>query len=393
MTFPDRGRIAVVHATATTSGEGVAEKTFDRAFDSRTLSVIKHEHAILTRLAHEVPVLPTTLPELRGGKHVVRMELCTDSLAARVRRSGALEVNEVLELGYSLAFALAAAHKNGVLHGGVSPNNVLFRRSGQPVLADFGVAIREAIPPRDRLRGIEWISPAALQSGVLDERADVYGLGAVLHFALTGDSPHPKRAGETEPERVLRVIGDPVPAIHRPDMTAGLPTMVARMLARHATQGSDKATWALGSVAELLSRPVPRLPNAGPGRRRGVRYRATAAAAAAAIVVGAAAWQWWPKTDTAVTPLPSPVTLDLAEPVDQGSQIVLTWASSQTLDVMVLVMPDGGGTNYVRADRETTIKVPVDPARKYCFRVRGTSASAAQIYESRPKPVRGAVCP
>ncbi|MBE1468323.1 serine/threonine protein kinase [Kibdelosporangium phytohabitans] len=390
--FLGRGPFAVVNAT-TVSGHPVAEKTFDKSFDRRTLSVIKRDRDKLAQLAATLPILPSGPPELRDKKHLVRMELCAESLTARVRRTGALEVGEVLELGYGLARALTAAHASGVPHGGVSPNNVLYRRSGQAVLSDFGVAIRQAVPRRDPLHGIEWMSPETLQSGVLDERADVYGLGTLLYFALTGDSPYPKRIGESPLDRISRVFNEPIPAISRPDVPIELSTEVARMLAPAAAHRTDKAATVVAKLGRMLSRTDPGPPSPVHARRPWIPY----AVGGGVLAVSAAAVLWFLLPD-ADQPAPraaapqAPVTLDLADPVDQGSQIMLSWESSRALDVTVVVMPDGGKPDYQQASRETSAKVAVDPTRKYCFKVRGTNAGVAQIYESKAKPVRGAVC-
>ncbi|ONI81252.1 hypothetical protein ALI144C_22255 [Actinosynnema sp. ALI-1.44] len=396
MTFLGRGPFAVVNTavnTATESGYPVAEKTFDKSFDRRTLAAIRRDRDKLAQLAATLPILPTGLPELRGGKHLLRMELCAESLTARVRRTGALEVQEVLELGYGLARALTAAHASGVLHGGVSPNNVLYRRSGQAVLSDFGVAIRQAVPRRDPLHGIEWMSPETLQSGVLDERADVYGLGTLLYFALTGDSPYPKRIGESPIDRIARVLKEPIPAVSRPDVPVELATAVARMLAPAAVHRTDKASTVVAKLGKMLSRPDPGPAVVVRGRRSWIPYAAGGAATAAAAAV-----VWWMLPLGSDEPDPrsaapqTPVTLDLADPVDQGSEIMLRWESSQALDVTVVVMPVGGEPDYKQARRETTFKVTVEAGRQYCFKVRGTNAGVAQIFESKPKPVRGAVC-
>lgn len=391
--FLGRGPYAVVNAvsTATPAGYPVAEKTFDKAFDRRTLAAIKRDREVLAQLAAAVPVLPTTVPEPRGGKHAVRMELCAESLTARVRRNGALDVHEALGLGYEMARALTATHASGVTHGGVSPNNVLYRRSGQAVLADFGVAIRQAVPRRDPLHGIEWMPPETLQSGVLDERADVYGLGAVLYFALTGDSPYPKRIGESPIERIDRVFHEPIPAISRPDVPVGLSTQVARMLAPAAVHRTEKAVVVAEQLGAMLGRRDPAPIAVRPRRRMWLPVGGAGAVAAAAAV----AYFLWPGANTPVAPavsVPQPVTLRLTDAVDRGSEVTLTWVSSEPLDAVVIVVPDVGEPQRAQAQRRTTLKVTVDPVRKYCFKVRGTNAGVAQIYESNVKSVRGAVC-
>ncbi|WP_037253626.1 protein kinase domain-containing protein [Kibdelosporangium aridum] len=389
-TLLGRGPVAAVYAT-TASGHPVAVKVFPGKFDRKTLTVIERERLKLVKLASTLPILPIDAIGQWEGKHALRMELCAESLSARVQRSGALDVEDVVELGYGLASALASAHAVGVLHGGVSPHNVLYRSFGPPVLSDFGVTIRQAFR-RNPLHAIECVPPETLRSGVVDERTDVYGLGAVLHYALTGQSPHPSRIGEQPGERVLRVLGDPVPAISRPDVPIELSTMVARMLTPQPDRRPDAATWAVERLGKMLPRPMPDVAPPQAKKKSKVPYFVAGGVLAAGLAVAPFVW---PEAEAPVVappppPPPPPVTLNLADPVDQGDHVLLRWASSQPLDSVVVVSPDGEGKQYLNAERETSIRVPVKPTGGYCFQIRGTNTE--QIYLSQPKSFRGAVC-
>jgi serine/threonine protein kinase len=274
-----------------------------------------------------------------------------------------------------LSRALAAARRLGVLHGGVSPSNVLFRASGEPVLADFGVAQRQAFR-RDPLYGIEWVSPETLRTGDVDARTDLYGLGAVLHFALTGESPHPSRIGELTGERILRVLGDPVPAISRPDVPIGLSTAIGRLLApdpskRSAPQGDDE-------------------PSEGSPSRRGVWRWSAAVAVVLATVLAVVFWPRSTPSPPAAEPSPAPVIV-LAEPDDLVDRVSLSWtATDERLYFAVVFWAEGEQRQPVLVGSDNKKTVPVEPGRPYCFLVRGTNAD--QIVESRTKAVRGAAC-
>lgn len=222
-----RGPVATLYS----GPSGAGFKVFPGRFDRKTLAAAERVRRRLATVPAGTPILPVDAIELLDdGRHALRMELCRGSLATLVAADGPLAVAEVVALGRALSGALAVAHGLGIPHGGVNPNNVLFRAPGQPLLADFGIALRHAFP-RDPVHLIEFVSPETLRTDSVDERTDLYGLGAVLHFALTGEPPHPGRLGEQPGERVLRVLNSPVPAINRADVPVGLSTMVARMLA------------------------------------------------------------------------------------------------------------------------------------------------------------------
>ena len=123
------------------------------------------------------------------------MELLTGgSLQDRVDRDGPLSEEAFIDLARQLAQALRYAHRKAVQHRDVKPGNVLFDEDGDPKLADFGLA---RVGPSTGLsvtsHGLGtpgYSAPEQLRdSKTADHRADIYGLGATLYFALTGKSP------------------------------------------------------------------------------------------------------------------------------------------------------------------------------------------------------------
>ncbi|MEU4744419.1 protein kinase [Actinosynnema sp. NPDC023658] len=370
------GPVAEVYAV-----DGVALKVFPGRFDRRTLATIEQERGKLAGLS--APVLPLDGVELVDGtRHAFRMQLCADSLADRVRREGPLPSEEVSALHESLTRALAAAHALGVLQGGITPANVLFRASGEAVLADFGVAQRQRFR-RDPLAGIEWVSPETLRTGVVGAATDVYGLGAVLHFALTGRSPHPSRIGELTGERILRVLGDPVPAVSRPDVPVALSTAIGRMLA------PDPARRPAAAPATAPEAP------AGSARWRWYAALALVPVAALAVVLWLRARPEPPAADSlpSVADAPAPA-VELEEPTDLGDEVSLTWtATDDRMYFAVRYWAEGepSRTKLVQFSHTATVAVDPDRGRKYCFLVRGTTGEGG-IYESRTESVRGAVC-
>ena len=382
-----RGPVATVHA-GLVAGKPVAWKVFPAKFDRRTLSAVERDQDKLRALS--APILPVDGVERWDGRHVLRMELCAESLAARIQRAGPLPVAETLVLGHSLALALAAAHGAGVLHGAVNPNNVLFRATDEPVLADFGVALREAFP-RDPLHAIEYVSPETMRTSTVTAHTDLYGLGAVLHVALTGRSPHPGRLGEQQGERVLRVLRSPVPAISRPDVPVSLATVIARLLAGEVRNRPPDATWVATRLAELLPErpPDPVAPSPPVGRPRSRRLLVGGIGMLVLLAVVLVLVLHNNSGARAAAP-PAAVRIDLAPPQDLTNRVVLNWTSERPLTFFVVVEEDGRPKHYPSAGQSHTLTVPVDPAGKYCFLIRGSDVNG--IYQSRPAALRGATC-
>ncbi|WP_434446633.1 protein kinase domain-containing protein [Lentzea sp. E54] len=407
----------------TGTGEAVALKVFRAKLPRRTRTEVERELARLAPLRSQASVLVADGLEELGDRTALRMELCTQSLTDVVEQEGPLSIAEAITLGRTLAEALAAAHEAGIVHGGVTPGNVLFRPSGEPVLADFGVTLRRAFP-HEGGDGVDFLAPETLQHGAADERSDLYGLGAVLHLALSGLSPHPARLGEHPDDRKLRVLGSTVPRPDRPDLSDEFAELVRALLAKDPAirPGSmrDVATW-LGrlsapgrSAAEFddfadLSGVPPRPPVprgvpvfvSAPGTTAKKHPALPVIAGAVGLLVVVALGVFLMRSDPEVrgdapTATEAPPTrakavlLQLVDPVDHVSYVDLQWESQEQLEFAVVVAAEGEQPKVVRAQRNRSLKVEVDPTRKYCFLVQGTDGT--HVYESKPKALRGATC-
>jgi serine/threonine-protein kinase len=128
---------------------------------------------------------------------------------------GALSTVETLRFLIPVASALAAAHKIGIVHRDVKPENILISISGRVKVADFGLAHGELIgntltaESSVLLGSVSYLSPEQVQRGVADSRSDVYALGIVAFELLTGEKPF---AGETPIQIAYKHVHEKVPA-------------------------------------------------------------------------------------------------------------------------------------------------------------------------------------
>ncbi|MFI0453564.1 serine/threonine-protein kinase [Actinomadura sp. 6N118] len=240
------GPTASVYAGVTPTGEAYALKVLPGPLDRRTRVEVENELARLAALRGQAPILVADrLEEMPGGRHALRMELYPQSMPELIDSFGPLSVPDALALGTAIASALATAHRSGIVHGSVTPGNVLFRATGEPVLADFGVTLRQVFPPDPS----EFAAPESIRDGSADQRSDLYGLGGILYLALAGRSPYAGTPGEPPEERVLRALSTSVPPLDRPGLPPGLADLVAGLLAKDpATRPADAA-----SVADHLT--------------------------------------------------------------------------------------------------------------------------------------------
>ncbi len=241
------GPVAEVYA-GVEGDTAFALKIFPGPLDRATRSALERE---LTRLRSTSVLLPD-IDALPDGRAVLRLPLCSQSLADL----DPLDAADTTALGEALATALAAIHTAGVVHGGLTPGNVLFRPDGEPVLTDAGLALRTAFGGETSAVGFR--APETLRDAVTDERTDLYGLGALLYYAATGRPPFP---GDGSPDHVLRILhGFPAP-IGRPDLPPGLANLVTGLLSPDPTNRPIDAAYVAGRLAELAAdQSVP-----GPG--------------------------------------------------------------------------------------------------------------------------------
>ena len=121
-----------------------------------------------------------------------------ETLEDRVVRTGPLPLGEAMRIFHEVSWALAEAHREGVVHRDIKPANVILERSsGRAMVTDFGIAIQKGV---DRVTGtgqvvgtLRFMSPEQAGGLSVDGRSDIYSLGLTTFFALTGRTPHEAR--------------------------------------------------------------------------------------------------------------------------------------------------------------------------------------------------------
>jgi tRNA A-37 threonylcarbamoyl transferase component Bud32 len=260
-------------------GKRVAIKVLHAALSSaEVLLRFRREAEIASRIGHPNIVEVLDFNSLPGGEPFLVMELLSgQSLAARLRR-GRLPEKSALDIARQIGSALAAAHRLQVVHRDLKPDNIFLcprdvdgeLRDHVKVL-DFGISkIRNAqtvLTQDASLMGTPYyMSPeqATGKNQDVDQRTDIFALGAIVFEMLTGQTAFP---GDSLPSVIYQVVFQPHPALLQiaPTVHARVAAAVDRALAKNP---ADRFPDMPAFVEALTGRPL--VTTAGPAGQAGV---------------------------------------------------------------------------------------------------------------------------
>jgi len=195
---------------------------------ARRSAGLRHPHIVQVHGFEVASGLPYMVMEyLPGGTLAERLA----EVASQGERLSLPEISRILE---PLADALDAAHAQGLIHGALTPANVLFTARGQPVLTDFGIAqllgpLSLANPAGAGLAA--YVSPEQAAGKPLSAASDNYVLGILAYEMVCGQPPF---AGGTPAQVMLQQMTEPPPApgIVKPDLPEPLGPVLVKALAK-----------------------------------------------------------------------------------------------------------------------------------------------------------------
>ena len=223
-----RGGAGVVyHCYEKALGRNVAVKLPPSHFDDDMRERFLREGYAMGGLSGHPNIVNILRVGVAGGgqPYIVMPYLGADSLAARLRREGAVPWPEALRIGVKLCGALETAHRTGILHRDINPANILVNDYGEPELTDFGIAhIEGGYETATGLFSgtIDYTAPEVMTGDRATDVADMYSLGATLFALIAGNAAHERKKGEDLIAQYLRIRTEGVPDL-RPD---GIPDAV-----------------------------------------------------------------------------------------------------------------------------------------------------------------------
>ncbi|MCQ4081546.1 Stk1 family PASTA domain-containing Ser/Thr kinase [Streptomyces sp. RB6PN25] len=152
-----------------------------------------------------------------------------------LRERGALQPRAALDILEPVLAALGAAHRAGLVHRDMKPENVLIGDDGRVKVADFGlvraVGTDTTTSTGSVLGTVSYLAPEQIEHSHADQRSDVYACGVLLYEMLTGAKPH---GGDTPAQILYQHLHQdvPPPSAAVPGLAAGLDSLVAAATAR-----------------------------------------------------------------------------------------------------------------------------------------------------------------
>ena len=194
--------------------------------------------------------------------HADRVGLCMEfvrgkTLADIVRGQGRLSAAEAVLIGEDLCRALSAVHRAGFIHRDVKAKNVMRDDNGRIVLMDFGTGrSSDALSKNDRAGTPLYMAPEVIEDGQQSMRSDVYSLGVLLYYLVTGEYPVNARSIDElrapHANREHRWLSEV-----RPDLPVGFMQVVERAIAIDPEDRFANASELLDALGSIKSRTYP----------------------------------------------------------------------------------------------------------------------------------------
>jgi serine/threonine-protein kinase len=249
----------------------------------------KREIRTIAALEHPAIVPVYDVGEEDGVPYFVMRYMSGGSLTQWIDR-GKFSLEDAARIIERVSSALAYAHKNGLVHRDLKPDNILFDSNGDPFISDFGVA--KLLDSSTNMTGSgiigtpAYMSPEQAQGEKVDNRSDIYGLGVIIFQMLSGHQPY----NATTPMGVaVKHITEPVPEILKvdPSLPASTDKIIKTAMAKNRDERYPSATELARALNEAAAKQ--KVSESKPAKAPGSNRFGLIIGGAAALVVLAVA--------------------------------------------------------------------------------------------------------
>jgi len=282
-------------------GRDVAVKVLPASFadDPERRTRFEREAQAIAALSHS-NILAVHDTGVHAGQIYLVMELLDGETLRDRLRAGPLPPRKAVDIAIQIARGLAAAHARGLVHRDLKPENVFLLKDGQVKILDFGLAraigtgsgATETVPvvtdPGTVMGTVGYMAPEQVRGQAVDQRADLFALGAVLYEMLSGQRAFKR---ETPAETMTAILNEepPDPSATRAGVSPALDSIVRHCLEKNPVERFQSARDVAFALESLSGSGASKAVDAMPARG-GTRW--IPAAAIAAVVLAAAAGLW-----------------------------------------------------------------------------------------------------
>ncbi len=194
-------------------------------------------------------------------RYIVMEYVDGETLKDMIREMGHLSPDAVVRMGIRILAAVDHAHRNGIVHRDIKPQNILVDREGKVKVADFGIArlkaqqtTRVVDASASALGSVHYLSPEQATGEVADEKSDLYSVGVVLYEMLTGSVPFD---GETAVSVALKHVSEEPKSVrtHDPSISKALDEVVLRALRKNSAERYQTAAEMAMDLRRAITSP------------------------------------------------------------------------------------------------------------------------------------------
>ena len=304
-------------------GRRVAIKVLNEKYEKLESNVDRflREAKAASALNHPNILVIHEIGKIRGS-HFIVSEFVEGETLREVLNKKKLAISDAVDIAVQVAGALAAAHGAGIVHRDIKPENIIIRPDGYAKVLDFGLA--KLAPAQPSVFGLEdetvqqnqtaegivmgtlsYMSPEQARGEKVDERADIFSLGAVLYEMVTGTSPF---AADSMSEKFANLLKADPPAmdLYRHGVPGKLETVVEKMLRKNREERPRSMREVVDELKSVARGPQTTSPQNTISNHETVRIEPQAtgssigrrpmpvywivAAAAAVVLIGAAGY-------------------------------------------------------------------------------------------------------
>ena len=209
------------------------------ALDDKMIERFKNEMILTRQISHRNVCRMYDLNEAEGTPFITMEYVAGEDLKSTIRRVGPLGIGKAVLIARQVCEGLAEAHRLGVVHRDLKPQNIMLDKSGIAHIMDFGIAHsvqRRGLTGPGAIVGTpEYMSPEQVDGEEADPRADLYALGIVLFEMVTGQVPF---AGDSSFAIAYKQKNEPPP--DPAELTPQIPEDLVRAILRCLEKGKER---------------------------------------------------------------------------------------------------------------------------------------------------------